>query len=207
MKLAETPLPLQDRFLSRLARLEAAEQERLLSALEQLVACDLQPSLECVRRQSRGARDHETKISGSPRQRRPLARRSVLPLGDQLHVDGRDGHEEGHLARGETLPHDGGIEARQHLAGGAGPQGAEQRVYDPMCVVERQDMENPVLGGPAPRLDQRLDLGREAAVRAHDSLGATGGSAGVEDECAPERLHVGEPAASFGAPSLALRGE
>lgn len=37
LKLADAPKPLQDRFLTLLARLDEVEQERLLSALEQLV--------------------------------------------------------------------------------------------------------------------------------------------------------------------------
>lgn len=36
-RVQDTPMPLQDRFLRRLARLGEDEQERLLSALEQLV--------------------------------------------------------------------------------------------------------------------------------------------------------------------------
>jgi len=36
-RLAEMPTPLQDRFLGRLADMEEADQERLLSALEQVV--------------------------------------------------------------------------------------------------------------------------------------------------------------------------
>ena len=54
-----------------------------------------------------------------------------------------------------------------------------------MDVVERQHVQDTVVGSPAPGVDEGRDLGLDVGVGRHDSLGPPGRSARVEDHRSP----------------------
>ena len=84
-------------------------------------------------------------------------------------------------AAGDAVPHGIGVEAREHLAGRAGPQGAGNNVDDAVHVVQGQAEEDAIVGRPLPGVDQSLDLGGDVGVGCDYAFGTAGGAAGVED--------------------------
>ena len=57
-------------------------------------------------------------------------------------------------------------------------------------VEQRQRVHQHVIGGPSPRVFQRVERARDRASRQHHALGRPGGARGVDDQrgCLPCRL-------------------
>ena len=68
---------------------------------------------------------------------------------------------------------------KQNLA--ACDQEGVERHEQAVDVIDRKRMQQPVLGGDAPGIDQRLGIGQEIAMGDHRPFGAPGGAGGIED--------------------------
>lgn len=109
-----------------------------------------------------------------------------------------------------TRPHTVGTPEVQGAAcGGAGPpgvdqprpgaQGTEDAEDEPVHVVERQPVDESVVGGPRPRVGQRVQVGRDGVPADHHTLRRAGGAAGVKHE---RRIPAGRLAELSGRRSL-----
>ena len=140
-------------------------------ALEHGVAGARGPFAMGIGEQRRGARNEQPHVLGGfLRQRRAL---------QQPRVEGRHAHQHGRARH--QLDDQFGIEFRQEDHRGAGEQRDVARHEQAVGVIDRQRVDQHVLVGEAPVVDQAVGVRREIVVRQHRALGTAGGARGVED--------------------------
>ena len=122
---------------------------------------------------------HEPQAARRRRPPRPRLGRGGVVGGEQLGVNRRHRHE--HARPGERVPDTGGLERHEPRLG-ARPQRAQQGHDQPVRVVQRQHVQQPIVAPPAPRLLQRRHRGRQRRVRQPDAFGSTGRAGGVEHQ-------------------------
>ncbi len=116
------------------------------------------------------------------------------------------GHEEGDVAAGDEVPDGVGVEAREHVAGCSGPEGAGDYVDDAMDVVEGEAEDDAVGGVPLPCFDEGGDLGGDVGVSGNDAFGSAGGAAGVEDHRSACGVDVRQRCGGDGGEVVAVEG-
>ena len=97
----------------------------------------------------------------------------------QAGIEGRHAHQHGRARH--QLDDQFGIELRQEDHRGAGEQRDVARHEQAVGVIDRQRVDQHVVVGEAPVVDQRERVRREIVVRQHRALGAAGGARRVED--------------------------
>ncbi len=109
-------------------------------------------------------------------------------------IEGRHPHQGGRPRhKADDLP---GVEPGQKEHRPAGHQEHVDGHEQPVHVVDRQGMDQHVLGGEPPGSGQRPGIGRQVVVCQHRALRAPGGAGGVDDRrqvaaCARDRLEAG----------------
>ncbi len=78
-----------------------------------------------------------------------------------------------------------GVEARQHLTGGARPQRTANNIDDSVHVVQGQTQHYAILGRPLPSLHQAHNLRRNVAMGCDYALRSAGRATGVENHGTP----------------------
>ena len=101
---------------------------------------------------------------------------------DETAVNGRDGHEDGASVFLQRAQCHLGVEGGQQEGSGAGMEGAVQGDDQAVDVEDRKHVQEPVVGAPAPRPVEGIEVGGQVAVGKLGALGPAGGAAGVDHE-------------------------
>ena len=135
-------------------------------ALEHGMAGACRPFAMGVGEQRRRARDEQPHMLGGV-----LVQAGVL---QQAGIEGRHAHHHG--GAGHQLQDHVRIELRQEDHRGAREQRDVARHEQAVGVIDRQGVDQHVLVGEAPVVDQRIGVRGEIVVRQHRALGAAGGA-------------------------------
>jgi hypothetical protein len=154
---------------------------------QQAMTGDRLPSSEDAGGQGGRPAHHQAKPLGTRRPAAPVVVGRLVPGGDQLHVDRRDGHEDRDLTAGQRLPRCARVEVGMHHARRPAPERGRHDGDHAVDVMERQDVEDRVGRVPAPcRLEDRR-VRRHSRVRPHGALRSARRPAREEEDRAPIR--------------------
>ena len=140
-------------------------------ALEDPVAAARLEGLEGLDEQRRRARDEEPHVAAGLAVERGL--------GQQARIEGRHAHHD----RGawQQADHGLGVEARQEQHLRTAQQNGVARHEEAVGVIDRQGVEQHVVGGKAPEPRQGIGVGAQVAVAEHRAFRPAGGPRGVEN--------------------------